>query len=61
VVCFGVEIGMLKRAEWAYSRSERGGKEWVIAIGPCELCGLISEAILISISILFSDSKELVE
>jgi hypothetical protein len=48
VVRFGVEIGMLKRAEWAYSRSERGGKE--LMTGPCELCGLVSEAFLIFIS-----------
>jgi hypothetical protein len=54
---------MLKRAEWAYSRSERGGKEWMT--GPCELCGLVSEAFLTSISTPFfcfeRASKELVE
>jgi hypothetical protein len=55
---------MLKRAEWAYSRSERGGKERMT--GPCKLCGLVSEAFFFtSISTLFfcfeRASKELVE
>jgi hypothetical protein len=61
VVRFGVEIGILKRAEWAYSRSERGGKEWMIVIGLCELCGLVSGAFLTSIRNCLSTSEELLE
>jgi hypothetical protein len=48
-------------AEWACSRSERGGKEWMIAIGSCGLCGLVSEAFLTSIRHYLSTSEELLE